>query len=135
MTLRIACNLFEKGYGITGWEILKRYSEYTGHFPYFTHNPLSDKMSQDHNSMFLQISAGAGLEAVFKGLFGVRPHKDGTIEFNPFHHQEMGCSELRDFRFRGNSYDVILNDTSYEVWKNGELLAESRYGRTVRDNI
>lgn len=133
MTLRIAKNLFERGYGIQGWEILKRYSKYTDHFPYFTHNPLSDKMSQDHSSMSLQISAGAGLEAIFSGLFGVRPQKDGSIVFTPFNHLELGKSKLTDFRFRGNSYDVILRKDQYEVWKNGELFAISKYGKKTTD--
>lgn len=133
MTLRIAKNLFERGYGLQGWEILKRYAKYTDHFPYFTHNPLSDKMSQDHSSMSLQISAGAGLEAIFSGLFGVRPQKDGSICFIPYSHIDLGKSQLKDFRFRGNSYDVYLKKDTYEVWKNGKLFAVSKYGRKVVD--
>lgn len=135
MTLRIAKNLFERGYGMQAWEILKRYSKYTDHFPYFTHNPLSDKMSQDHSSMSLQISAGAGLEAIFSGLFGVRPQRDGSIVFAPFNHIELGKSKLTDFRFRDNSYDVVLKKEHYEVWKNGKLFATSKYGRKITDRI
>lgn len=131
MTLRIAKNLFERGYGVQGWEILKRYSKYTDHFPYFTHNPLSDKMYQDHSSMSLQISAGAGLEAIFSGIFGVRPQKDGSIIFSPYYHSDFGKSKLTDFRFRGNSFDVVLKPDEYEVWKNNELFRVSKYGKKV----
>jgi hypothetical protein len=133
MTLRITKNLFERGYGAQAWEILKRYAKYTDHFPYFTHNPLSDKMSQDHASMSLQISVGAGMEAIFSGVFGVRPQKDGSIVFTPFNHLELGKSQLVDFRFRGNSYDVILRKDHYEIKKNGQLFATSKYGRKVID--
>jgi hypothetical protein len=128
MTLRIARNLFENGYSQEGYEILKRFSKYTDHFPYFTHNPWSDKMFQDQSSMALQISAGAGVKAVIFGIFGVKPHQDGSLNFNPFYHSDLGNSELTDFRFRDNSYDVFLNSDVYSVKKNGTVIATNRYG-------
>lgn len=131
MTLRIARNLFENGYSPQGYEILKRFSKYTEHFPYFTHNPWSDKMFQDQSSMALQISAGAGVEAVIFGIFGVKPHQDGSLYFNPFYHTDLGNAELSDFRFRENSYDVILKSDCYSVKKNGLTIATNRYGVTL----
>ena len=131
MTLRIARNLFENGYSQEGFEILKRFSKYTDHFPYFTHNPWSDKMFQDQSSMALQISAGAGVEACIFGIFGIKPHENGSLDINPFYHADLGNSELFDFRFRGNSYDIILNSDCFSVKKNGIVFATNKYGNRV----
>lgn len=46
-TLRVANNLYENGFPQNGFEILKRFSKYTDHFPYITGNPWSDKMFQN----------------------------------------------------------------------------------------
>jgi hypothetical protein len=131
MTLRIALNLFKNGYPLEGFEILKRFSKYTDHFPYLTHNPWSDKMFQDQSSMALQISAGAGIEAIISGIFGVRPNVNGDIEFNPSHNLELGNSELTDFQFRGNTYEVILKSDYFLVKKNGVLIANNKYGNKL----
>lgn len=132
--LRISKNLFMRGYGLIGWEILKRYTKYTKHFPYFTHNPQSDKMAQDLSSMSLQISTGAGIEAIFSGIFGIIPHKDGSVTFSPFYHMDLGDSSISNFRFRGNVYNVVLKTDEYEVWKNGSLFATNKYGVKTIDN-
>jgi len=130
-TLRIANDLYKNGFSQIGFEILKRFSKYTDHFPYITGNPWSDKMFQNRVSLCQHIAAGAGVEAIISGIFGIRPNKDGSIEVNPFTNLELGNSELTDFRFRGNSYDVILKSDYFQVKKNGVLIANNKYGNLL----
>lgn len=131
MTLRIANNLFENGEQEKGLMILERFSKYTDHFPYLTGNPWSDKMYQNRVSLCLHIAAGAGIEAINSGIFGVRPHENGSIEINPFYHIDLGNSELTGFGFRGNTYDVILKSDYYSVKKNGKVIAKNKYGKKL----
>jgi hypothetical protein len=128
MTLRIAKSLLENGFQAQGFEILKRFSKYTEHFPYLTHNPLSDKFIQDQSSMSLQISAGAGIHAVITGIFGIKPQKDGSLIVNPVYDQELGKATLTGYMFRGKSIDVVLTPDSYQVKRDGKLVVEKRYG-------
>jgi len=135
MTLRIAKSLLENGFHAQGFEILKRFSKYTEHFPYFTHNPWSDKFFQDRSSMALQISAGAGIEAIITGIFGLAPQKDGSLIIDPAYDQELGRAELKGFKFRNANYDVLLQPFSYLVKKNGKLLFEKKYGEKAILNL
>lgn len=128
MPLKIAKSLFKLGYSHKGFEILKRFAKYTDHFPYISQNPWSDKMFQDQSSMPLQISAGAGVEAVISGIFGLLPQPDGSLIVNPSFEREIGDSELTGFIFRDNRYDVILRENYFKVKKNGNFIAENRYG-------
>lgn len=128
MTLRIAKSLYKNGFSEKGFEILKRFSKYTEHFPYISGNPWSDKMFQNKVSLYLQISSGAGLEAIISGIFGVRPQTDGSIVFDPTYHSELGKNpSLTDFSFRGDTYDVMLNPYDFTVKKNGRVIAVKTY--------
>jgi len=132
MTLRIAKSLLENGFNAQGFEILKQFSKYTDHFPYFTHNPWSDKFFQDQSSMALQISAGAGIEAIISGIFGLEPQIDGSLVIDPSYNQELGSAELQGFKFRDASYDVVLKSDSYILKRNGKFIFEKKYGEKVR---
>ena len=128
MTLQIAKNLYLNGYPGKAYEVLKRFSQYTEHFPYMPGNPWSDKMYQNSVSLCLQISSGSGIEAIISGIFGIRTKENGSIEFNPSYNLELGNSELYDFQFRGDSYDVILKPDYYLLKKNGVQIAINKYG-------
>lgn len=125
---RISRNLFEMGFATMGLDVLKRYAGYIDYFPYLSQNPAIDSPSQDQSSMPNEISGGAGFEAIVFGLMGVKPHDDGTIEFNPNYFAEVGNCRLTDYNFRGNKYSIIVTPTQYTVLKNGEVAAVKKYG-------
>ena len=54
----------------------KRNIRYVDHFPYLPQNPRIDIPEQDRSSMPLEISAGAGMEAIVFGTFGVKIEQD-----------------------------------------------------------
>ena len=53
------------------------------YFPYLPQNPWTDKPEQDLSSMSLEIAAGAGMEAIIFGTFGVKIEEDKLTYSNP----------------------------------------------------
>lgn len=131
MPLRIASNLFKLGYSHQAFEILKRFARYVDHFPYIPQNPWSDKLFQDQSSMPLQISAGAGVEVILSGIFGLLPQLNGSLLISPYFDEELGPSELKGYRYRGYTYDVSLFEDFYTVRKDGQIVSHSKYGDIV----
>lgn len=128
MPLRVARNLYSNGESSLGWDILKRVARYTEFFPYLPQNPQTDIATQDQSSMPIQISAGAGVEVIIFGVFGVDISPDGTLVINPVYHSEIGNANLLDYHFRNNSYDIEVDAESFTVRKNGKLLAKQGLG-------
>jgi len=129
MPLRIARNLYKIGNSELGWEVLKRFAGYADYFPYITQNPSTDKPQQDLSAMPLQISAGAGVEAILFGTFGITPGIDGRISFNPVYNRELGICEMKGYKFRGHSYDLEMLRKTFKVYKDGKMLGEMKYGQ------
>ncbi len=127
---RISRNLYRKGFPELGWEILKRHTRYIDYFPYLPQNPRTDAPVQDRSSMPVEIAAGAGMEAIIFGLFGINADK-GKLTFKPSIHEELGETALYNFRFRGKSYDIILNRNDFSVSLDGKKIAVRKYGETV----
>jgi hypothetical protein len=77
----------------------------------------------------MQISAGAGVQAVVFGLFGIHPQENGSLEIMPSHHSTLGEAKLQGYRFRDRMFDVILKAKNYQVYCNGKRFAETPYGK------
>ncbi len=131
MPLRIARNLYRTGQPALGWEVLRRFSRYVEFFPYIPQNPRTDRAYQDHSSMPTQLSAGAGLEAVWFGVFGLQLQVDGSLIVDPSWNPELGTARLRNFRIRGHSYDVTLSPTGFDVSRDGQRIGTGQYGKRV----
>ncbi len=130
MPTRIARNLYKSGNNALAWDIIKRVAKYTKYFPYYTQNASTDKPIQEMSSMPLQISAGSGVEAVIYGTFGISPQIDGSLTITPVYHSELGHAKLTGFNYRGDSYDVEMDQTGFMVFKNGICVAELNHGET-----
>lgn len=128
LTFRIVKDLFANNQPEKALDILERVAKYTDQFPYITGNPKSDRPFQNRVSLCLHIGGGGALEAIISGIFGLRPKENGDIEIDPYYSARLGNSELLDFKFRDNSYDVILKPTLFSVKKNGRLIATNKYG-------
>lgn len=131
MPLQIALSLYRTGHAELGWNILKRFMDYIDYFPYIPQNPRTDRAEQDMSSMPLEVSSGAGIETILFGIFGLSPQVDGTLEISPSYHHEYGNAIMRDYRFRGHSYDVEMQYSSFKVHRDGKLLGEYPYGRNM----
>ena len=110
-----------------GMNILKRAAEYVHYFPTLPQNPRTDNPSADITSMSNQIAWGSIFEAIAFGMLGIKEYENGTIEFNPNYFSEVGNCTLTGLLFRGNSYNLVLQDKAYTVYKNGKLVAQKVY--------
>jgi hypothetical protein len=127
---RISRNLYRQGFPEMGLDILKRHMGYMDYFPYFPQNPRTDSPDQDRSSMPLEISAGAGMEAIIFGTFGINIEKEVLI-IKPNTHEGLGETTLRDFKFRGKSYNIQTSRRNFSVFQDGKHLATKPYGESV----
>ncbi len=127
---RISRNLYRQGFPEMGWDILKRHMGYIEFFPYLPQNPRTDTPEQDRSSMPVEISAGAGMEAIIFGTFGISIEKDKLI-VKPNTHEELGVTTLRDFKFRGKFYNIQIGLRTFSVFCDDKLIAEKPFGESL----
>ncbi len=127
---RVARNLYQKGFAGKGWEVLKRNMRYIDHFPYMPQNPRTDAPEQDRSSMPLQISAGAGVEAIVFGTFGVKMEENQLI-IRPFNNEDIGDAVLRNIHYKGRTFSIQLEQKSFSVFEGNKKMATRFYGEAV----
>lgn len=129
--LRLVRNLYGMGQGALAWTILSRFSHYANYFPYLGQNMRANEPIQDESSMPIQISAGAGVEAVVFGLFGIKPGIDGSMHIRPHYNLDLGKSSLIGYQFRGHSYTFDVDEFGFTVERDGEKYGPFDYGQEV----
>jgi hypothetical protein len=127
---RISRYLYQRGFAGQGWDILKRHIRYMDHFPYLPQNPFTDKPEQDLSSMPLEISAGAGMEAIIFGTFGVKIEAD-KLTIKPYNHEDIGEATLKDIPYKGRMFGVELKQKTFSVYEGDKLIATKFYGEKV----
>ncbi|MCU4177030.1 hypothetical protein [Carboxylicivirga sp. N1Y90] len=127
---RISRNLYQKGFAGKGWDVLKRNIRYIDHFPYLPQNPRIDAPEQDRSSMPVQIAAGAGMEAIVFGTFGVKI-EDDKLTIKPFNHEDIGEATLKNIKYKGRSFGIQLKRKTYSVYEDDKLIATKFYGEKV----
>ncbi len=127
---RISRNLYQKGFAGKGWDVLKRNIRYIDHFPYLPQNPRIDTPEQDRSSMPVQIAAGAGLEAIVFGTFGVKMEED-KLTIKPYNHEDIGEASLMDIPYKGRSFGIRLTRKTFSVYEGEMLIATKFYGEKV----
>jgi hypothetical protein len=127
---RISRNLYRQGFPEMGWDILKRHIGYIDYFPYLPQNPRTDVPEQDRSSMPVEIAAGAGMEAIIFGTFGINIDKD-ILTISPNYSEEMGVTTLSDFKFKGKSYNIQINCKSFSIYQDGRYVTAKPYGESV----
>jgi chitobiase/beta-hexosaminidase-like protein len=130
--MQLVRNLYQSGMGQLAWTILSRYTRYVDYFPYISQNYRADEPFQDESSMPMAICAGAGVEAVVFGLFGLSPRIDGTLDIHPYYAHELGQASLNDFQFRGHHYDIGMDRYGFKIKRDGKPLGSYHHGETVR---
>jgi hypothetical protein len=127
---RISRYLFQNGFAEVGWDVLKRNMRYIDYFPYFPQNPKTDNPEQDRSSMPLEISSGAGIEAIIFGVFGISIDGNQLI-IKPNTCEDLGETSLNNFNFRGKLYKIQMHKRSFDVYQDGNLFASEPYGESV----
>lgn len=131
---RISRNLYQKGFAGKGWDILKRNIRYIDHFPYLPQNPRIDTPEQDRSSMPLQISAGAGMEAIIFGTFGVKM-EDVKLIIKPFNHEDIGEATLKNIHYKDRVFGIELTRKTFSVYEGEKLISTKFYGESVTINL
>ncbi|MCL5006274.1 MAG: hypothetical protein M1404_07035 [Acidobacteria bacterium] len=129
--LRVAESLYRLGYPETAWDILARCTRWTNHFPYIPQEIFGDSPRYPEVEMPLEISAGGGVQAILFGVFGLRPHEDGSLDIDPSYHHELGIARMTGYKFHGHTYSVVMGPWNYEVYRDGRLAVRNVYGKTV----
>jgi hypothetical protein len=130
--LQLVRNLYQSGMGQLAWTILSRFTQYVDHFPYISQNFRADEFFQDESSQPMEICAGAGVEAVIFGLFGLSPQIDGNLDIHPFYAHELGNANLTDYRFREHRYDIFMDRYGFKLTRDGRMLGSYHHGESVR---
>ena len=130
--LRTARYLYQHGDSRRAWSILERMGRLAEHFAYLPQSPMAEEPAEFRTGGNLEISSGAGLEAIWFGIFGLQPHADGSLgicpaPFNP----KIGKATLAGFQFRGHRYDVQLESSGYRVWLDGKPWTRKGYDKPV----
>jgi len=130
--LQLVRNLYQTGMGQLAWTILSRFTQYVDHFPYISQNFRADQFFQDESSQPMAVCAGAGVEAIIFGLFGISPHIDGSLDIHPYYAHELGDASLRDYQFHGHHYDIMMNRYGFKLSRDGNLLGSYHHGQSVK---
>ena len=102
------------------------------HFAYLPQSPMAEEPAEFRTGGNLEVCSGAGLEAIWFGIFGLQPHEDGSLTIRPApFNPKIGKATLAGFQFRGHRYDVQLQSSGYRVWLDGKPLARKGYGKAV----
>jgi hypothetical protein len=93
-------------------------------------NPRIDAPEQDLSSMPVQIAAGAGMEAIIFGTFGVKIEED-KLTIKPFNHEDIGEAILRNIKFEGRTFGIQLMRKTFSVYEDNKLIATKFYGESL----
>jgi hypothetical protein len=129
--LRIVESLYRLGHPELAWDILSRCIQWTKYFPLIPQEVFADNPRVPEVEMPLELDAASAMGAIVFGVFGLRPHVDGTLDVAPSYHHELGQARLTGYKFRGHSYDVVLGPWDYEVFRDGKQVARSNYAKAT----
>ena len=113
MTGRLTELLFANARPELGWQVLRRMARWVERFPYFPQTIYGDdlRLQPHERNWFLQVSAGAGAQAVVHGVFGINSRDNGTLSIEPHYNASMisPTASLSNYRFRGAVFSVEYN--------------------------
>ena len=130
MPLRITESLFRMGERRAAWDLMKRCTRWTERLPYWPQTIYADELAlQPHQVDWpLQLAGGGGVQAVVRGMFGLRPRCDGTLQVRPACEADLGDAQLSGYRFGGRVYDVAMSADGFVVMEDGREVARGRAG-------
>jgi glycogen debranching enzyme len=132
-SLRIAESLYRMEEPERAWDVLSRCLLWVDRFPYFPQTIYAEELAmQDHERGWsLQVSAGAGAQAIIHGVFGLMPQDDGRLVVRPHYNKSLGTATLKGYRFRDHLYDLRMNPKTFQVCRDGVPLTEEGHGTYI----
>jgi cellobiose phosphorylase len=131
--LKIVEMLFDLGEADRAWQLLWRCTQWVERFPYFPQTIFGDNLALAEHQIDwpLQISSGAGAQAIVAGIFGLKPHPDGALTIQPHYNSTLGTATLTGYHFRGHTYSITLHATRFAVGIDGKPQATSEYDKPL----
>jgi lysophospholipase L1-like esterase len=131
--LSIAESLYRMEEPERAWDVLSRCLLWVDRFPYFPQTIYTDELAlEDHcRGWSLQVSAGAGAQAIIHGVFGLMPQDDGSLVVRPHYNKSLDTATLNGYRFRNHLYDLRMDAKTFQVVRDGVPLAEERHGKSI----
>jgi len=125
--------LFDLGEADRAWQILSRCTQWVERFPYFPQTIFGDNLALAAHQIDwpLQISSGAGAQAIIAGVFGLKPHLDGALTIQPHYNSTLGTATLTGYHFRGRTYSVTLHAAVFSVGIDGRPHATRGYDKPL----
>jgi len=125
---QLAADVYQAGFPREAWKVLERIlwwpehlavypqgianDDYTTRFP--QSQPFGGRISAGRTN---EISGCVGVEAIVRGLFGVRPERDGSIGFSDGRLPQDGPMALA-YPFRGKIWTITQRHEGLDAWRN-----------------
>lgn len=115
MPLRVAESLWRLNEPVMAWDLMVRCVTWGSAFPYVPQEVYTDRLACPDIEQAVEVSAGAGVQAVIFGLFGIHPQLDGSLRIGPARQPQFFGASLTHYRHRGRIYDVHLGPDGFSV--------------------
>jgi hypothetical protein len=130
MPLRIAQDLFAIGRADLGWDVLERCVTWNQAFPYIPQEVMADSLATLDVEQAVEVAAGAGVQAIVFGVFGISPKPDGTLIIAPVFDERSVGLDLEGYRHGTLTVSVALGASGFAV-VSGQTRYEALYGESV----
>ncbi|MFK4761490.1 MGH1-like glycoside hydrolase domain-containing protein [Microbacterium sp. ZW T5_45] len=130
MPLRIAQDLFAIGRADLGWDVLERCLTWSDAFPYFPQEVMTDSLTTPDVEQPVEVAAGAGVQAIVFGVFGLTPAADGSLRVAPAWDARSAGLSLDDYPHGDERVSVHLAEDGFEV-RVGATTHRADYGETI----
>jgi hypothetical protein len=131
-TPRIAQFLYQAGYTVQAEELLKRTLWWGERLPYWGDSMVANQIEYRKDTPLQNaIDAGAGVQCIIFGMFGVALDMDGTVTINPKLPGWAPQASLKGLKLRGSSMDIVVAGNEFRV-KVGNRVIPSKIGTPVR---
>jgi hypothetical protein len=115
----LALTLWEKGRGDLAWDVLKRHFWMGKQLAYIPQEHCCDRPEVPAHKRSNIVAGIAGCEAVIGGIFGLMPHPDGSLRWQPAAIPSGEPVRLEGYRFRGHEVTVEVSATGSRAWVDG----------------
>jgi hypothetical protein len=131
-TPRIAEFLFNASYSAQAADLLQRTLWWGTRMPYWGDSFVANQVEYRRDTpLQSDISAPAGAQCIIFGLFGVKVQATGDVLIEPKTLQWSPQTKLRGLKIRGESIDIVVDGTNFEV-KVGARTLRAKIGSTIR---
>jgi hypothetical protein len=131
-TPRIAEFLYQAGYTAQAEELLNRTLWWGERLCYWGDSMVANQIEYRKDTPLQNaLDAGAGVQCIIFGMFGVHLDMDGTVTINPKLPSWSPQASLKGLKLRGSNMDISATEHEFTV-RIGDRVLRSKIGTPVR---